>query len=162
MQQIEQQFVEFYQDVGKAQGFNDNLLVSIMALLFLEPKEVAMEDLAKKTGYSLASISNKAKFLEAAGFVKRTSKPGTRKAFLHAEKNILKIFKQAMIKKQENVISLAKIKIPEIIKENKPKAKTSEQKQKIKMLESYLQQMLLFEKLIQHMIKGFNNIDKIK
>tara|TARA_Y100000034_G_scaffold44576_1_gene54709 strand:+ start:6316 stop:6804 length:489 start_codon:yes stop_codon:yes gene_type:complete len=162
MSQIDQQFIEFYQNIGRSQGINDNLLTTIMAILFLEPEEIAMEDVAKKTGYSLASISNKVKMLEAIGFVKRRSKPGTRKAYLYAEKDFLKVFKQALIKKQENVINLAKSTLPNIIKENKPKAKTKEQKQKIKMIENYFQQMLKFEKIIQHMIQGFNNIDKIK
>ncbi len=121
-----------------------------------------MDDLAKKTGYSLASISNKTKMLEAVGFVKRTSKPGTRKAFLYAEKDILKMFKQALIKKQENVINSAKEKLPLMIKECRTKAKTKQQKQKLHLLEDYYQQMLRFEKVIQHMIKGFDNIDKIK
>lgn len=159
MDQIDKQFIEFYQNIGRAQGFNDNLLTSIMALLFLEPGEVAMEDIAKETGYSLASVSNKVKFLEATGFVKRTTKPGTRKAYLYSEKDFLKVMKQALIKKNEHVINAAKQRIPDMIKENKPKAKTEKQKQKIKILEKYLQQMLKFEIVIQHMIKEF---DKIK
>ncbi len=35
MEQIEQKFIEFYQSIGKSQGFNDNLLTTIMAILFL-------------------------------------------------------------------------------------------------------------------------------
>ncbi len=153
MSQIDQQFIEFYQNIGRSQGFNDSLLTTIMAMLFLEPKDVAMDDLAKKTGYSLASISNKVKMLEAIGFVKRKSKPGTRKVFLYAEKDFLKVFKQALVKKQENVINLAKTRLPEIVKQNK-----SGDKQKIKMIENYYNQMLKLEKAIQHFIV---EIDKI-
>ena len=153
MSQIDQQFIEFYQNIGRSQGFNDSLLTTIMAMLFLEPKDVAMDDLAKKTGYSLASISNKVKMLEAIGFVKRKSKPGTRKVFLYAEKDFLKVFKQALVKKQENVINLAKKRLPEIVKQNK-----SGDKQKIKMIENYYNQMLKLEKAIQHFIV---EIDKI-
>lgn len=162
MDQIEHQFIEFYQSIGKSQGLDDNLLTTMMAILFLEPDEVAMDDLAEKTGYSLASISNKAKFLEAAGFVKRISKPGTRKAFLYAEKDFLNVFKQAIIKKHENVISLAKVKIPEIIRCNKQKTNTEKEKHKLKMLESFYQQMLGFDTLLQHMIKEFDKLEANK
>ncbi len=153
METIDQQFIEFYQSIGKSQGFNDNLLTTIMAILFLEPKDIAMDELATKTGYSLASISNKVKMLEATGFVKRTSKPGTRKVFLYAEKDFLKVFKQALIKEQENVITFAKTRLPEIIKQNK-----SADKQKTKMIENYYDQMLKLEKAIKHFTL---EIDKI-
>lgn len=155
MDQIDQKFIGFYQNISQAQGLNDNLLATIMAMLFLEPDKIAMDELAQKTGYSLASMSNKVKFLEGLGFIKRTTMPGTRKVFLYAEKDILNIFKQALIKKQENVINLAKENLPLMIKECKPKAKTKEARQKITMIESYYSQMLIFEKIIQQLIKEF-------
>lgn len=153
MEELDQKFIDFYQNVGRSMGINDNLLLKIIAILFLEHKEIAMEDLAKKTGYSLASISSKAKILETMGFARRTSKPGTRKAFLFIEKDFLKLFQQQLIKKQEYLIKQAKEKIPEIIKEYKHKSKTNKQKQKLKILENYHAQILKFEKIIQYMIK---------
>ena len=63
MKELEKRFIEMYNKIGRVQGM-DNLLTSIFALLILEPDDIAMDDLAHKTGYSLASISNKIKLME--------------------------------------------------------------------------------------------------
>ena len=158
LDEIDMEFIEFYQTASRVQGA-DASLGTILAVLYLEPKEISMEDLAKKTGYSLASISNKIKMFEPAGFVKRIRKPGTKKVFLCAEKNVMEIMKKGFTMKHDLVINLAKEKIPNIIKRHKGKKLSEEQKQKLKIIEEYYRQMLKFEELIHEMLK---KIDEIK
>lgn len=157
--ELDKEFIEFYQTIGRLQGI-DTPLSTIVAVLYLEPKEISMEDLAKKTGYSLASISNKIKMLEPIGFVKRIRKPGTKKVFLYMDKNFLNIWKKSLIMKQESVINLAKEKIPEIIKKHKGKKLSEEQKNKLKLLENYYNQMKKFEIVVQEMLKKLNELNK--
>ena len=75
MESLDQQFTDFYRVIGRSYNFDD-LTTLIYARLFIDPDEVAMEDLAKETGYSLASVSNKLKILETCGVVTRRTRPG--------------------------------------------------------------------------------------
>ena len=158
LDEIDKEFIEFYQTASRVQGV-DASLGTIMAVLYLEPKEISMEELAKKTGYCLASICNKLKMFEPAGYVKRIRKPGTKKVYLRAEKNILEIMKKGFTMKQELVINLAKEKIPKIISKYKDKKLSEEQKKKIKIIEEYYKEMLKFKELIHEMQK---KIDEMK
>ena len=157
MDDLDSRFVEFYQKMGAGYGL-DSLFLKLFALLYLEPEPVALEDLAKKTGYSLASISNKAKMLESFSLVTRKSKPGTRKVFLYAEKDFTKILKAQLLKKVKNQIRIAKEEIPDMIKEFKGKSKTEQQKKKLKILENYYRQILKFEEMIQHVLKELDDL----
>ena len=87
MEPLDEEFIDMYKQMGQMQGA-DSLLSSIFGILYLEPEEVSMDELAKKTGYSLASISNNIKTLERVGVVKRIKKPGSRKAYFFIEKNL--------------------------------------------------------------------------
>lgn len=156
MEELEKRFIEYYQEIGRLLGF-DSLLASIFGTLYLEPEPIAMDELAKKTGYSLASISNKVKFLESMAVIKRTRKPGSKKVFVYLEKDFAKLMKEGM-KKQEYMINTAKARIPELIKEFKPKAKTEKQKKKLKLLENYHKQILKMDMFLVKMIKEFDKL----
>lgn len=158
LDEIDKEFIEFYQTASRVQGA-DASLGTILAVLYLEPEEISMEDLAKKTGYSLASISNKIKMFEPAGFVKRIRKPGTKKVYLRAEKDVLEMMKKGLTMKQELVINLAKDRIPKIISKYKDKKLSEEQKKKLKIIDEYYKQMLKFEIIINEMLK---KIDEMK
>ena len=149
MDDIDKEFIELYQTIGSVSGL-DNLFVTLFAKLYIEPEDMAMENIAKETGYSLASVSNKVKVLETMGIVKRIKKPGSKKIFLRIEKDMIKIFKEHLAKKEEKNIKLIKEKIPEIIKKYKHKVKTEKDKKKIKILENYYKQILKTEKIISH------------
>jgi len=146
MDSIDKQFVGLYQKIGRAQGMDDSF-IEIFALLYIEPDEIAMDELVKKTGYSLASISNKIKMLEALGFVKKVRKPGSKKIFLKIEKSIGGLMKEGMLMKERSVISTIINELPKIIEDFKPK--TEIEKRKLRILEKYYKEMLLFEKLMQ-------------
>ena len=157
---IDREFIDFYQTIGRIQGIQDTCLTSIMAILYLEPEEISMDKLAKKTGYSLASMSNKIKILEIVGFLKRVKKPGSKKIFLKTDKNLLNIWKKAVWAKHETVIRTSKEKIPKIIEKYKSRKLNEKQKQKFKLLENYYGQMMKIEKMLNEIIKIINKINK--
>ncbi|MCK5282835.1 MAG: hypothetical protein KAK00_05485 [Nanoarchaeota archaeon] len=158
MEELDKKIIDLYQEMGRGQGINDPLLMTIFAKLYIEPEPVAMEDLAKETGYSLASISNKIRMLEPMLQIKRIRKPGTKKLFLYMEKDFLKIWKDALLKKQEYVVNNVKEKMPPILKDYKEKAKSSRDKKKLKVMEGYYEQILKFEKILNVMIKEINKV----
>lgn len=156
MQEFEQRFTEMIQRMAALQGM-DELTGHIFALLYLEPKEIAMDDLAKNTGYSLASISNKIKFLESAGLIKKSKKPGSKKIYLSMEKDMLKIMRKGIEKKQKFVINTVKTEVPDILKQAKPKSDLD--KKKLTIIQNYYDHVMKFEKILEIM---FVEMEKLK
>ena len=144
MENLEKDFFELFQSIFKAYGLSD-LCVKVTSLLYLEPEEVSMEDLVKKTGYSLASISNTMKLLENAGMVQRVRKPKTKKIFFYMEKNLIKINMSKLKVAHDNSIKPAKEYLPQIIAKYKNKVKCEDDKKKLKIVENYLKQVTMFE-----------------
>ncbi len=158
MEKNDQEFIDLLKNLAKSQGIDD-LTSIIIAKVFLEPGEVAMEDLAKETGYSLASVSNKAKLFEQAGLFKKITKPGTRKIFLYMEKDISRMMINLFMKKLE-IMSIAKTKLPEIIKRYKAQAKSEKEKQKLKIMEHYCSDVSKFDKLLQEFLQKLSKLEE--
>ncbi len=150
MDDCDRAFVSFYMKVGRGYGMDD-LSSSIFALLYVSPTEIALEDLARETGYSLASVSNKVKMLESTGCITRIRKPGSKKVFFYAEKDMMKIIIGMMEKIGSVETTLAKSEMPAIIGKLETAGLTSEEKKKIKILRTYLRDMHKFEKMINAM-----------
>ena len=156
MEGIEKEFVDILAESGRMQGM-DPLLSTIFARLYVQPEEMAMEALAKDTGYSLASISTKVKLLEAFGMVRRVKKPGTKKVFLTAQKDILEMWKQQLMKKERVLFRLVKEKMPSIIEKYKERKKPQE-KEKLAQVENYYKQILLLEKVLKEMVERLEEL----
>ncbi len=150
MRQIDDEFANLYEKIGASFGM-DRLLMRVFALTYIEPGEISLDDLATKTGYSLASISNKAKTLESMGLAEKRSKPGTRKVYLFVKKDFGSMIKEYLIRKESMHISLVKKQIPLILQDYHPR--TAKDKQKMKILRDYYEQMLRFERLIKDILK---------
>lgn len=156
MKDTDKKFIDVIKILGKISGMDD-LACEIFGILFLEPKEIAMDDLVDKTGYSLSSISNKVKLLETLGLVKRASKPKTRKIFLYAKKDILSSMEEIMIKKQKYGIKIAKQKLPAIIDEYRS-SKDEKARKKAKILEDYLKQIKIAEDIFSDILKKIEDV----
>ena len=152
-----EELLEVFENLQKSKGL-DNLTSRIIARLFIEPKEVAMEDLAKETGYSLASISNKIKMLEQAGFIQRKSKPKTKKVYLYMEKDFPKIIKDIFIRMQQVQIGTLKLQVPKLITNYKGKLKTEKEKQQMKILEIYYKDLLKIDKVMEEFIQKLKDV----
>ena len=153
MMNIENDFMEFARKVGLDFGM-DNLCSQIFGILYVEPEEVSMDDLAKRTGYSLASVSNKMKFLEGIGLTQKIKNPGSKKLYYYMEKNVFKMVKNKLQTGLQKEIQPAKQIIPSIIDKYKNAKLDEKQKKQFKIITDYYHQMLKFEELINE----FNNI----
>ena len=160
MKELEEEIKKYFQYIFLVQGM-DAAMANILSTLFMELEEIPMEELAEKTGYSLASISSKIKFFEPIGIVKKIRKPGSKKIYLYMEKNFIRSMKKAMQIKQEAIIKHAKEKLPRIISEAKTRAITKEDKEKIKIVKDYYDQVIVFEQIITELMEKLNKLEKI-
>lgn len=157
MENLEREFLEFLKGVYKSFGL-DTLSSNLYAILFIEPNEISIEELSKKTGYSLASISNKMRILESIGIAKRIKKPGTKKVYYIVEKDIIKIQMKKMEMFSDKLMTPAKESLPKIIKDYKEKTLTDKDKQKLEIIENFYSQMQKIQKGIEHMKQYFDKI----
>jgi DNA-binding transcriptional regulator GbsR (MarR family) len=157
MDECDRAFVSYYKKVGRAYGM-DELSSSIFALLFLSPEEISLEDLARETGYSLSSVSNKTRMLEMTGCITRVRKAGSKKVYFYSEKDIMKMTLQIMEKIGSAEVTAAKAEIPAIISQLKASGLSAGQKKKIKILQLYLKDLQKFDKLVQALKDSFSRV----
>ena len=157
MEELNKEFIEYLSMMAKSFGLND-LMVKVFAILYIEPEEIAMEDIAKKSGYSLASICNTIKMLENMGAIKRIRKPGTKKVFFYMGKDMVKWNIMKLEFAHRNIIIPAKERLPKIIKKYKEKVKNERDKKKLKIIENYYNQVIIFEKIFNKWKKDLQNI----
>ncbi len=150
MDAIEEEFTEFFKMLVKTYGMGD-LQATVLSVLYLEPREVAMEEISKKTGYSPASISNTMKMLEGLGIVRRVKKPGTNKVFFYMEKDLMKLNQQKIKATYEHIINPGKTMLPQIIEKYRNKVEDKESREKLHIIENYYHQMVQFGELLGDM-----------
>ena len=158
MSELDKEAIEFLYSLDM-EGM-DETGKAIFYNLYLEPGEIPMEELAKKTGYSLATICNKIKFLEHTGLLKKTRKPGTRKVFVYMEKNFLESTKRHFISQHEPFIRTIKEKLPSLIAKYKSKVRSDDDKNKIKLLENLYKQAIKLEILTSEIVKKIDELNK--
>ncbi len=145
------EFIDLMTENSKVNGL-DELSSRIIGILFIEPEEIALDELAKRTGYSLSAISTAMKFIERAGIVKRSKKPKSRKVYYYMEKDMLAMWIQLMRRKYENIILPSKYKLPKIIEKYKLE-KSENSEEELRIVENYYKQVLFSERLIKDSIK---------
>lgn len=142
---LDHEFIEFATGIGKTYGF-DILSSKLFAILYLEPKEIAMEDLSNKTGYSMASVCNSIKVIEKTGFLNKIHKPGTKKLYFTLEKDFSKHMKAMVEMVRRSKIMPAKEILPGLI----VKYKNAGFKEKHKTIENYYKHILKLEKITNY------------
>ncbi len=159
MKSAKEEFINIVAENSKVDGLDD-LSAKILGILYVEPKEVALEELAKRTGYSLSSVSTAMKFMERAYIVKRIKKPRSRKIYFYMEKDMFSMLIQIMKRKYDKVILPTKERFPQIIEKYK-KDKSKYSKKEMKIVESYYKQVVASEKMLGKMINMLEGIQKV-
>lgn len=102
MSRLEEEFVANMMRVGTSL-FPDPHLLKMHSVLIFSAKPVAMDDLAKRTGLSLATVSNKIKLLEEWGMVLRTKLPGSRKIYFEGERDFFLVERRKIVFKRQSM-----------------------------------------------------------
>ncbi|HII17159.1 TPA: MarR family transcriptional regulator [Candidatus Woesearchaeota archaeon] len=152
MHEIEKEFVELYRTVGMAMGA-EGPFPAIFARVFIEPEDIAMDDLAKELGYSLSSISSALKMLEPMGFIRKIKKPGSKKIYLTTEKDILQVMRGHLLRKERIALAKFRESLPAILEKYKAKKLSDEDKKKLKIVEQYYKRMLQLEFFIKDTVQ---------
>jgi len=150
--------VELFSKMSNSFG-GDSLFFKIFVLSYISPEPISMEELADKTGYSLASLSTRIKMFEAAGFLNKTRKPGSKKVYVSAEKNMIKMFRDHFMKKEELGMQIVMNEVPGIAEDLRKKKLTALQKKKLENLENYYTQVTKMHKIMKKMIIEFEKLD---
>jgi len=138
-------FIELITEVNRGRGL-DELTSEIIGILFIEPKEVSLDELAKRTGYSLSAVSTSMKLLVSSGLMKRKGKPKSKKLYFYMEKDMFVSWKQMIDKIMANIAYL-KSKVPGIIDSYK-NATYEGSRQEKRIVERYYHQLLAFDRVI--------------
>lgn len=157
MNEIEKDFSNFLRKIMHEFGFTW-VSPSVVAVVFLSKDEIPIEKISKKTGLSLASVSNKAKNLEAVGMFERIKKPGTKKAYYYMPKSIISITRRFLEIKYSKGLIPAKIEIPKIIDRYESKKLSKEEKDQIEILKGYNKQLGWIEKKLLFMLSILNTL----
>ena len=142
------EFIELLTECGKAKGF-DELSSKLWSILYVEPKELSLDELSKRTGYSLSAVSTAMKFMERAQIIKRIKKPQSRKAYFYIEKDILNSFLQLLKRHYNTILLPSKQKLPKIINRYK---QSKESKEELKIVQNYYDQIISYEKIVDKTI----------
>ncbi|MDD5111804.1 MAG: hypothetical protein PHG85_04620 [Candidatus Altiarchaeota archaeon] len=147
MSGLEQDIKEFGTAMFESFGM-DSLTAQLLTILYFSPREIPMEDLAKKTGYSLSSVSNKLRKLETM-WVSRIKKPGTKKVYYYMEKDLLRMNQRKIKAEHEKHIHGIKRFIPYIMDKYKNARLSEEEKEVLKNAKGYYNQALRLEKILE-------------
>ncbi len=158
MNDIESQIKDIGIEIFKGYGVDD-LTAAILSILNFEPYDISMEELAERTGYSLASISLKMKNIENFWGIKRIQKPGSRKIYFRMEKNLLDAFTLQIKNGYEAELNIARNKISPLIARYRKEVSTEEERKRLAIFESYQQQITSFEELIKFI---YNKVEQMK
>ena len=157
MQSPKNAFIELIVENSKINGF-DELSSKLIGILFIEPEEIALDELANRTGYSLSAVSTALKFIERAGIVKRSKKPKSRKVYFYMEKDMLAMSLQIARRKYEKILLPSKQKLPNIIelyKQDSSKNFGAE----LMIVEDYYKSLIFFEQILKEFIEKFERYE---
>ncbi|MBW2971181.1 MarR family transcriptional regulator [Candidatus Woesearchaeota archaeon] len=145
MSDLEKDFIEYCVRIGRGMGF-DSLSGKLIGIVYIEPEKVAMEELAQRTGYSLASVSARLKKLESHGLVERSKQPGSKKLYYFMEKDLHKVMQKMFKRVYDTEVVAAKNEMPRLIDRYKKMKLTQNEQKKLHNIKYYHRQVLEFEK----------------
>ena len=101
---LEAEIINTFSDITTHLGYSSTH-GRILAVLLMSDRPISLPDLAKKTGYSISSISISLDFLELFGMIKKIKKSGDRKLYVELTGDLLEGLKTAVVLKLQNGIA---------------------------------------------------------
>lgn len=132
-QEIEKRIYSIFSRATTSLGYSE-VHGRILAALLAEQKPLSLQEISKKTNYSLGSISLSIDFLELLGVVRKFKKSGDRKIYVKLEGDLLSALKKIVILKIEHEIK----EVMKEFKEYKENVKEERIRRIIKLLENEL------------------------
>lgn len=103
IREIEKDIYSMFADIASTIGYSE-IHGRIIATLLVANRKLSLQELAKKTGYSISTVSLSLDLLELLGMIKKVKKAGDRKLYIELHGNLLEGLKKAfLIKTQKSV-----------------------------------------------------------
>jgi len=150
---IEKKILETFSDLAKAMGFSP-IHGNIIGALIIGGGSVSLQDIARKTGYSISMISLSMDFLEILGIVRKVKKPQDRNLYITLNGDLLESLKKIFLMRVKKGVdgSLAEFKTS---KERLKKLQGDDKKDVLKAIET-------LEKEIKRLDKYVSLLSEIK
>jgi len=168
---VKREFVEKYIKLWKSFGFNETI-GRIYGELFFAEKPLTMEEIAKRTGYSVSTVCNAMSIIEQLMDVKKFKKPGSKRVYFQCEHNLLisldKIVKKAWRSEVKYMLSMLREAEEKLSNEKTEKAKMykeyiSTMRKDYEMIDSFLEAVINFRKYnIKRLFKTEVKNDQIR
>ncbi|MFO8016510.1 MAG: hypothetical protein R6U32_05385 [Candidatus Woesearchaeota archaeon] len=151
LKKLENDILDLFVKVNSDFG-NDPVTAKITSLIFLSPAEISLEKLAEETGYSHATISSKTRMMVELGLIKKIPKPGTKRAFFWMEKDMKKIVRNGLKKMMDLKLRPIENNLPELIERYRKYSKEEEDREKLKIIKGYHEDVVFLTKEMEGMI----------
>lgn len=102
---IEEKIHSTFASVVKSLGYSE-VHGRIISSLFMADKELSLQELGKRTGYSIPSISISLDLLELLGIIKKKKKAGDRKLYVKLDGDLLEGLRRALLLKVQKELAL--------------------------------------------------------
>ena len=104
IQEIEKKIFSTFSELARSMGFSP-IHGNIIGSLIVGGGSLSLQDMAKKTGYSISMISLSMDMLEILGIVKKVKKPGDRKLYIELSGDLLESLKKIFLIRVKKGIS---------------------------------------------------------
>jgi len=151
--EIEKDIYSTFAEIASAIGYSE-IHGRIIAALLVSERKLSLNQLSKKTGYSLSTISLSLDLLELLGIIKKIKKVGDRKLYVELQGSLLEGLKRAFVIRIQKSIDETLVKF-ERYKESLNKTKTKENKKILNILS-------ILEKEVKRVDKYISLLTKLK
>ncbi len=158
MKKVEEEFISHLASGIGRLGL-DSASSRLFGMIYVEPGEISIDDLAKRSGYSLATVSIKVRILERVGLIERKKHPGTKKVFCYREKNMISFMKRKADDIYSHEILPTRKLLPQLIKKAE-RAGSEREKKQLKIMKDYLRQMKSIEKIFRQLNEDIEKLEE--
>ena len=137
---VKKEILELFARAARSIGYSD-VHGKVIAALLMEGRELSLQELAKLTGYSLASISLSLDFLELFEIIRRVKKERDRKLYVKLEGDLLLALKLAVLFKAQRSISKALEELQAYKQKRETRRIASRVERELKRLQKYLEKL---------------------
>jgi DNA-binding transcriptional regulator GbsR (MarR family) len=102
--EVEKKILETFSELAKAIGFSP-IHGNIIGALIIGGGSMSLQDIARKTGYSISMISLSMDFLEVLGIVRKVKKSQDRRLYIELNGNLLELLKKVFLMRVKKGIS---------------------------------------------------------
>jgi DNA-binding transcriptional regulator GbsR (MarR family) len=151
VEDIEKDIYSSFASLASAIGYSE-IHGRIIAALMVSDKKLSLQDLAKKTGYSISTLSLSLDLLEFFGMIKKIKNAGDRKLYIELHGDLLEGLKKAFVVKIQKSVNDSLRRFGEY-KENLKISNDKDKKRVIVILNTLEEEILRLDKYINLLAK---------